>query len=1491
MKKLLFLFAVLLTSVGVWAQTFTLQKSTDVDNPEYQYFIKNLNGVWMDANTGYIKDDTPKGKFAFFAYDTDGATENDVLIYSIDEQKWVSYGKAAGYTDQTDFAQLVDKQSEPNPWRVSMMTNGNTPIYQFAPHNNSGIANRYMNWKGGFNATHNSVGLYGTNASGDAGSAWVLWPATAQECYLYDVEHGTYLNLTDLGQDANAPSNDKLATVTTSPKSVYVQVDGDGKWQISTEANDGQYLNRSGQHVLSWDSWVSEYDSERSKWDVEDVSINNEKAIVLKNGTSGYLGNDSHSDGKELYINVNKDSQGVKFLILDSKTEFANVIFNLNYKGVREWTEEYNMPIGRAFRSLVLPDYIYTNAEIPNGIVEESHKGKTYEVSLIENLPFQTSDSYDKAIWYYMNIRTNKHVAHSSETPYKNETTLPDEKTNAMWAFIGNPYDGIKVLNKEAGAGKTLGVDGSNVIMKEGDFSWTIQEGNGGFILLQEQGTNKCIHDYDGNLQIWNDRSAKTDNGSAFTISDVTGWGFPSNVTVGNKISDLSSIQDGQMVVFKVAGKNRYLTLTRELEAMIKPNAEGLSVFRLHRNGELANQFTIESERDGYYFPKLNNTGWPNYYMTNEGTPNVFEFLTQPTSGSALTDGQFVIKSTTPWSGTTYGYFDSNGTDFTGWQGNGENAIYEIYNVTVSGEITYGHQRATLNDLTTGTLHNYFYTSWSDEEPTFLEGRTSRGASGLIVNNKRWEGKNFFADISYPFPVSTDEKVEPVFISAFKGSLNPGDLKYYVTTGSTQVKATLVAATDATISQFKWAIYPSYQKDKITFKIKHIAENKYIMTTATENTSGSDKVTLAGINDTPAEFMLVEGNRFRLPTDTELYLSVGSSTGNDQNVGAYAWTGSSGGTHLGVSNDVYGNSGGNAVFTDNAGNTHEITVSAVNGKLSVAGLPSFSITDLNFQNGVYYGGIDLKLPVSKTDGTADNPVLMTPFSSGNTLKYYVDGENVKVANPTSEIADNAQWVIYPKLKNNEFTFVIKNCGTEKYIKTNRTESYAQIDGVGHVTVDEDIKKATHFTLETNNRFKIPGYELRMSVTSSGTSPQYVTVHSGQNHSGVNNHFTVVSDIVNNWKSDNTAKVGYVGYYPRSSSNELNAIETYKDMLLFKESHEEIELHEGYYLIKGTGTGNNANWYATYDATNTTNFVAKNETPLNAKHIWKFVPIEDGYKLMACNTGKYVQLAAAPATSQINSDFGNGYKFEFTKNDGAKFTIKDSYGHFLRTETEGEINYWDDNHGSEKNETWYLISATDMEIPVAISNAGAATLYSSVPLSIPEDVTAKYLKVAGNENSQGTLHYTTLKKTIPANTPVVLIGGEKQHTFKVAEDVAAVEGNILFGYSFDTAVEGSGHVATGQEGTIYALANKTNGLGFYHFDDDTYKAGKAYLDVSGLATSGVRFFNIFDEDNETGVEEIEIVNDNQKSEIYDLSGRRVQTAKKGLYIVNGKKVIR
>jgi hypothetical protein len=44
-----------------------------------------------------------------------------------------------------------------------------------------------------------------------------------------------------------------------------------------------------------------------------------------------------------------------------------------------------------------------------------------------------------------------------------------------------------------------------------------------------------------------------------------------------------------------------------------------------------------------------------------------------------------------------------------------------------------------------------------------------------------------------------------------------------------------------------------------------------------------------------------------------------------------------------------------------------------------------------------------------------------------------------------------------------------------------------------------------------------------------------------------------------------------------------------------------------------------------------------------------------------------------------------------------------------------------------------------------------------------------------------------------------------------------------------------------------------------------------------------------EDTETGIGEI--VNEDAKAEIYDMAGRRLQNAHKGIYIINGKKVIK
>ena len=97
---------------------------------------------------------------------------------------------------------------------------------------------------------------------------------------------------------------------------------------------------------------------------------------------------------------------------------------------------------------------------------------------------------------------------------------------------------------------------------------------------------------------------------------------------------------------------------------------------------------------------------------------------------------------------------------------------------------------------------------------------------------------------------------------------------------------------------------------------------------------------------------------------------------------------------------------------------------------------------------------------------------------------------------------------------------------------------------------------------------------------------------------------------------------------------------------------------------------------------------------------------------------------------------------------------------------------------------------------------------------------------------------------------------------------------------DGTVEGDGS-------TIYVLANKTKGVGFYLLTSgQKVLAGKAYLKVTG---SGSRSF-IGIGDDTTGIDEVSSKTEEVRSDYYDLQGRRVAQPTKGLYIVNGKKVI-
>lgn len=193
--------------------------------------------------------------------------------------------------------------------------------------------------------------------------------------------------------------------------------------------------------------------------------------------------------------------------------------------------------------------------------------------------------------------------------------------------------------------------------------------------------------------------------------------------------------------------------------------------------------------------------------------------------------------------------------------------------------------------------------------------------------------------------------------------------------------------------------------------------------------------------------------------------------------------------------------------------------------------------------------------------------------------------------------------------------------------------------------------------------------------------------------------------------------------------------------------------------------------------------------------------------------------------------------------------------------------------------------------VSISSAGMATMYYDQALDVHPDVETWYCRSI-NEESCIVLAFPVMN-TIPANTGVFFIGNSGSYLFPKAVGEAAnvptIDKNILVGSMTDTPV-GYKEVLT--------LGHDQNGkLGFWYFTGTTIPAGKAYIekkDVSAdepraAARSYTVVFNEEGENQTTGISNVAVEKRND-GKIYNLNGQQVKNPTKGLYIVNGKKVI-
>lgn len=183
--------------------------------------------------------------------------------------------------------------------------------------------------------------------------------------------------------------------------------------------------------------------------------------------------------------------------------------------------------------------------------------------------------------------------------------------------------------------------------------------------------------------------------------------------------------------------------------------------------------------------------------------------------------------------------------------------------------------------------------------------------------------------------------------------------------------------------------------------------------------------------------------------------------------------------------------------------------------------------------------------------------------------------------------------------------------------------------------------------------------------------------------------------------------------------------------------------------------------------------------------------------------------------------------------------------------------------------------------VTIGSTGWATMVASNPLSVPAEVEAYFAKY---DSEKGNVKLTAVTDMYQWGRAVVK-GDEGDYYFpQIASDAVTASGD-------DNGMEISWdgvNAKYGDGSTIYALGKKNDIVGFYLVKSGVQVPnGKPYLEVT---SSGAREFIGFD-DETTGINEVATSNFQVSgTDVFDLQGRRVAQPTRGLYIVNGKKVI-
>ena len=205
-----------------------------------------------------------------------------------------------------------------------------------------------------------------------------------------------------------------------------------------------------------------------------------------------------------------------------------------------------------------------------------------------------------------------------------------------------------------------------------------------------------------------------------------------------------------------------------------------------------------------------------------------------------------------------------------------------------------------------------------------------------------------------------------------------------------------------------------------------------------------------------------------------------------------------------------------------------------------------------------------------------------------------------------------------------------------------------------------------------------------------------------------------------------------------------------------------------------------------------------------------------------------------------------------------------------------------------------------------------TLYVDFPFKIVGDVKAYTIEGVDAKNAQG-YYFAKVKElaqqgdTVPAQTAVVLecnsTNPADNQLLPTGDEKPKTSNNRLCGTFFGgsinglTVKDGAGNDYNVTHDNIRAFnintADSRNPIGFYKVKNNVTNipGNKAFLVLTSTEAQAKSFVLEFEDGGTTGIETIEnSKNSTDDGVYYDLQGRRVENPTRGIYIVNGKKVV-